>query len=72
MQGDGEDKFAFGTLPAVLPGRSYRVEVLTPGQLQATEVKWMSLAWALASYKFNRYKKVPEAVAEPVSLFPIC
>lgn len=59
LQGDGDEKFAFGSLPAVLPGgRSYRVNVLNPGKSQATDPAWIALAWALASYKFNRYKKV--------------
>jgi leucyl aminopeptidase len=57
--GEGGDPMAFRALPARLPAGDYRIAAAPPG-LPADQI---ALAFALGSYKFDRYK--PRAADRP-------
>jgi leucyl aminopeptidase len=58
--GDGADMWAWGELPRALPAGAYRVDgALTPAQ--ATRA---AIAWGLGAYRFERYKKGEEGIAQ--------
>jgi len=52
---DGLDAMAFRALPTKLPGGDYRI-VQSP---QGLDAQLVALAFALGSYRFDRYKKKP-------------
>ena len=65
-QGDGEEPFALGAAPAVLPPRTYALA----NAPEASVAFQATLGWALGSYRFTRYKaaSAPGKDAKPVAL----
>ena len=62
-----DDPFAsFASLPGRLPSGSYRVD----GRLNARQANAAALGWALATYKFTRYKTGDKPSAPPVLVWP--
>ncbi len=49
---DADDPWCWAALAAKLPAGSYRID----GNLPRPRANWAALAWALASYRFGRYK----------------
>ncbi|HEY1722182.1 MAG TPA: leucyl aminopeptidase family protein [Magnetospirillaceae bacterium] len=49
---DRDDPWCWAQLAAKLPAGSYRID----GTLVQSQANWAALAWALAAYRFGRYK----------------
>ena len=57
--GDGEEMWEWAALASGLPGRRYRIDA----PLDATRAERAALGWALAAYRFDRYRKAGKAQA---------
>ena len=62
---DAHDPWVWASLPAALPAGRYHLE----GGLDAATAAWAALGWALASYRFDRYRK-PSERAVPLLAWP--
>ena len=64
---DKDDFWSWASLPAKLPAGAWRIDAaLTPAQANAA-----ALAWGLANYQFDRYKKAPPSeTAKPRLAWP--
>ncbi len=52
---DAADAWSWAALPAKLPAGTYAIR----GRLDARAADWAALGWALAQYRFGRYKSKP-------------
>ena len=60
--GDGEEMWDWAALASRLPERTYRIDA----SLDETRAGRAALGWALASYRFDRYRKAPGGQASLV------
>ena len=71
--GDGEDRWCSGRLARTLPAGSYELKETAGIEEDALgpAVTWFALAWALGSYRFDRYKQetssAPSALVFPAA-----
>ncbi|MQX37750.1 leucyl aminopeptidase family protein [Roseospira navarrensis] len=64
--GDGTDRWAAAPLPERLPPGTYALPTETPAD-RATAI---TEAWALAGYRFDRYRSAPQEAARPALIWP--
>lgn len=64
---DPADPFALAALAGSLPEGTYRLDPAGPLDIASQTERW-ALGWALASYRFERYRSKPNGKALPVLL----
>ncbi len=60
---EAPDLWAIAQLPMALPANTYHID----SKLSASEATQLALGWALATYRFSKYKKQSKALAQLVA-----